>query len=130
MEDMKWDMGGAGAVAGAMLAIARRKAKANVVAVCGLVENMPDGNAQRFTAVVGTARRVLKNGKNLVKINIDKNNGNWAVKVDWGIIKLASATGAQISTAHTMGFRGKARALSAADKWVEGIQNNSGLQGY
>jgi len=42
---------------------------------------------------------VLKNGKNLVKINIDKNNGNWAVKVDWGIIKLASATGAQISKA-------------------------------
>ena len=47
MEDMKWDMGGAGAVAGAMKALAARKAKANVVGVCGLVENMPDGNAQR-----------------------------------------------------------------------------------
>ena len=47
MEDMKWDMGGAGAVAGAMLALAGRKAKANVVGVCGLVENMPDGNAIR-----------------------------------------------------------------------------------
>jgi leucyl aminopeptidase len=47
MEDMKWDMGGAGAVAGAMKAIALRKAKANVIGVCGLVENMPDGNAQR-----------------------------------------------------------------------------------
>ncbi len=47
MEDMKWDMGGAGAVAGAMKALALRKAKANVVGVCGLVENMPDGNAQR-----------------------------------------------------------------------------------
>jgi leucyl aminopeptidase len=47
MEDMKWDMGGAGAVAGTMLALARRKAKANVIGVCGLVENMPDGNAQR-----------------------------------------------------------------------------------
>ena len=47
MEDMKWDMGGAGAVAGAMLALALRKAKANVVGICGLVENMPDGKAQR-----------------------------------------------------------------------------------
>jgi leucyl aminopeptidase len=47
MEDMKWDMGGAGAVAGAMKALALRGAKANVVGVCGLVENMPDANAQR-----------------------------------------------------------------------------------
>ena len=47
MEDMKWDMGGAGAVTGAMKALALRKARANVVGVCGLVENMPDGNAQR-----------------------------------------------------------------------------------
>ena len=41
MESMKWDMGGAGAAAGAMRAIAGRKAKANVVGICGLVENMP-----------------------------------------------------------------------------------------
>ncbi len=52
MEDMKWDMGGAGAVAGGMLALVRRKAKANVVGVVGLVENMPDGNAQRPGDVV------------------------------------------------------------------------------
>lgn len=52
MEDMKWDMGGAGAVTGAMSLIAGRKAKANVVAVCALVENMPDGNAQRPGDVV------------------------------------------------------------------------------
>ncbi|WP_432200045.1 leucyl aminopeptidase [Erythrobacter sp. W53] len=52
MGDMKWDMGGAGAVAGAMLALAKRKAKANVVGVMGLVENMPDGNAQRPGDVV------------------------------------------------------------------------------
>lgn len=52
MEDMKWDMGGAGAVAGAMLAMAGRKAKANVIGVCGLVENMPDGKAQRPGDVV------------------------------------------------------------------------------
>jgi leucyl aminopeptidase len=52
MEDMKWDMGGAGAVAGTMLALARRKAQADVIGVCGLVENMPDGKAQRPGDVV------------------------------------------------------------------------------
>src|SRR4030095_194095 len=54
MEAMKWDMGGAGAVAGAMKAIALRKAKANVVGICGLVENMPSGNAQRPGDVLTT----------------------------------------------------------------------------
>ncbi|MGB3721690.1 MAG: leucyl aminopeptidase [Pacificimonas sp.] len=52
MEDMKWDMGGAGAVAGAMVALASRKAKARIVGICGLVENMPDGRAQRPGDVV------------------------------------------------------------------------------
>ncbi|MCA0401486.1 MAG: leucyl aminopeptidase [Proteobacteria bacterium] len=47
MEDMKGDMAGAAAVVGAMHALAARKAKANVVGVIGLVENMPDGKAQR-----------------------------------------------------------------------------------
>jgi leucyl aminopeptidase len=47
MEDMKGDMAGAAAVTGAMYAIAGRKAKANVVGILGLVENMPDGKAQR-----------------------------------------------------------------------------------
>ena len=52
MEDMKWDMGGAGAVTGAMRLLAGRKARANVVGVCALVENMPDGNATRPGDVV------------------------------------------------------------------------------
>jgi leucyl aminopeptidase len=52
MEAMKWDMGGAGAVAGAMRALAGRKAKANVVGVVALAENMPDGRAQRPGDVV------------------------------------------------------------------------------
>jgi leucyl aminopeptidase len=47
MWDMKWDMGGAGVVVGLMRALAGRKAKVNAVGVCALVENMPDGNAQR-----------------------------------------------------------------------------------
>lgn len=63
MEDMKGDMGGAAAVVGAMHAIAGRKAKANVVGVIGLVENMPDGNAQRpgdiVTAMSGTTIEIL-----------------------------------------------------------------------
>ena len=54
MEDMIWDMGGAAAIAGAMLALAKRKAKVNAVGVLGLVENMPDGNAQRPGDVVKT----------------------------------------------------------------------------
>ncbi|OUR76650.1 leucyl aminopeptidase [Alphaproteobacteria bacterium 46_93_T64] len=47
MEEMKWDMGGAGTVTGLMKALAGRKAKVNVIGVVALVENMPDGNAQR-----------------------------------------------------------------------------------
>jgi leucyl aminopeptidase len=47
MEDMKWDMGGAGAVAGLMHVLAGRKAKVNAIGILGLVENMPDGNAYR-----------------------------------------------------------------------------------
>ena len=47
MEDMKGDMAGAACVVGLMHALAARKAKVNAVGAIGLVENMPDGNAQR-----------------------------------------------------------------------------------
>jgi leucyl aminopeptidase len=66
MEAMKWDMGGAGAVAGAMKALALRKAKANIVGICGLVENMPGGNAQRPGDVVATM-----SGQTVEVINTD-----------------------------------------------------------
>ena len=49
---MKWDMGGSAAVAGAMKAIAGRKAAAHVVGIVGLVENMPSSTAQRPGDVV------------------------------------------------------------------------------
>ena len=52
MEEMKWDMGGSGVVIGLMRTLAGRKAKVNAVGVVGLVENMPDGNAQRPGDVV------------------------------------------------------------------------------
>ncbi|HSM20222.1 MAG TPA: leucyl aminopeptidase, partial [Hyphomicrobiales bacterium] len=47
MEDMKGDMAGAATVVGLMQALAARKARVNAVGVIGLVENMPDGKAQR-----------------------------------------------------------------------------------
>ncbi len=52
MEDMKWDMAGAGAVAGAMAALAGRRAKVDAVGLIGLVENMPSGTATRPGDVV------------------------------------------------------------------------------
>jgi leucyl aminopeptidase len=66
MEMMKWDMGGAAAVVGALKALALRKAKANVVGICGLVENMPSGNAQRPGDVVTTM-----SGQSVEVINTD-----------------------------------------------------------
>ena len=45
MGDMKYDMGGSGAVVGAMHAIASQNVEQNVVGIVGLVENMPDGKA-------------------------------------------------------------------------------------
>ena len=52
MEEMKYDMAGAGTVTGLMKTLAVRKAKVNAVGIIGLVENMPDGNAQRPGDVV------------------------------------------------------------------------------
>ncbi len=100
MEDMKWDMGGAGAVAGTMLALARRKAQADVIGVCGLVENMPDGNAQRPGDVVTTM-----SGQTVEVINTDAEGRlvlcdavTWVQKeyAPATIIDLATLTGAII----------------------------------
>ena len=66
MEDMKWDMAGAGAVIGAMKALALRKARANVVGIVGLVENMPSGTAQRPGDVVTSM-----SGQTIEVINTD-----------------------------------------------------------
>ncbi len=52
MEDMKGDMAGAACVTGLMRTLAQRKAKVNAIGIVGLVENMPDGNAQRPGDVV------------------------------------------------------------------------------
>ena len=102
MEDMKWDMGGAAAVVGAMLALARRGARANVVGVCGLVENMPDGNAQRPGDVVRTM-----SGQTVEVINTDAEGRlvlcdalTWTQKTfqPAAVVDLATLTGAIIGT--------------------------------
>ncbi|MEP7221387.1 MAG: leucyl aminopeptidase [Novosphingobium sp.] len=101
MEDMKWDMGGAGAVAGAMLALALRGAKANVIGVCGLVENMPDANAQRPGDVVTSM-----SGQTIEVINTDAEGRlvlcdalTWVQKrhAPSAIVDLATLTGAIIA---------------------------------
>ena len=98
MEDMKWDMGGAGAVAGAIKALAGRKAKAHVVGICGLVENMPDGNAQRPGDIVTSM-----SGQTIEVINTDAEGRlvlcdvlTWAQKTysPDTIVDLATLTGA------------------------------------
>jgi leucyl aminopeptidase len=66
MEDMKGDMAGAACVVGLMHALAARKAKVNAVGAIGVVENMPDGNAQRPGDIVKTM-----NGQTIEIINTD-----------------------------------------------------------
>jgi leucyl aminopeptidase len=66
MEDMKWDMAGAGTVIGLMAALAGRKARVDAVGLVGLVENMPSGTAQRPGDVVTTA-----SGQTVEVINTD-----------------------------------------------------------
>ncbi len=66
MEDMKWDMGGAGVVIGLLRALAGRKAKLNAVGVVGLVENMPSSTAQRPGDVVTSM-----SGQTIEVINTD-----------------------------------------------------------
>ncbi len=107
MEAMKWDMGGAGAVVGAMKALALRKSKANVIGVCGLVENMPDGNAQRPGDVVTTM-----SGQTVEVINTDAEGRlvlsdvmTWTQKIAKPevMIDLATLTGAMVvSLGHEM----------------------------
>ena len=108
MEAMKWDMGGAGAVVGAMIALARRKAKANVVGICGLVENMPDGNAQRpgdvVTSLSGQTIEVINTdaeGRLVLADAITYVQRNFKPKI---VVDLATLTGAiLVSLGHEFG---------------------------
>ena len=100
MEEMTMDMGGAGVVAGTMRALAKRKAKANVVGLVGLVENMPSGSATRPGDVI----RSMK-GDTVEVINTDAEGRLVLCDVMWyaqerfkpsGLIDLATLTGAII----------------------------------
>jgi leucyl aminopeptidase len=100
MEDMTMDMGGAAVVAGVMRTLALRKARANVVGLVGLVENMPDGLAQRPGDVVTSMK-----GDTIEVINTDAEGRLVLADVLWyaqetfnpsGIVDLATLTGAII----------------------------------
>ncbi len=98
MENMTMDMGGAGVVAGVMRTLALRKAKANVVGLVGLVENMPSGSATRPGDVVKSMK-----GDTIEIINTDAEGRLVLADVMWyaqerfkpvGMINLATLTGA------------------------------------
>jgi leucyl aminopeptidase len=100
MEDMTMDMGGAGVVAGVMRTLARRNARANVVGLVGLVENMPSDRATRPGDVVTSMK-----GDTIEVINTDAEGRMVLADVLWyaqetykprGIIDLATLTGAAI----------------------------------
>jgi leucyl aminopeptidase len=98
MEEMKGDMGGAACVVGLMHALAARKAKVNVVGAIGIVENMPDGNAQRPGDIVTSM-----SGQTIEIINTDAEGRLVLADVLWYVAKkfkpkfmidLATLTGA------------------------------------
>jgi len=98
MEDMKGDMGGAACVVGLMHALAGRNAKANVVGAIGVVENMPDGNAQRPGDIVTSM-----SGQTIEIINTDAEGRLVLADVLWYVqqkfkpkfmVDLATLTGA------------------------------------
>jgi leucyl aminopeptidase len=100
MEDMKWDMAGAGTVTGLMAALAGRKAKVDAIGLIGLVENMPSGSAQRPGDVVKSY-----SGQTIEVINTDAEGRLVLADVLWYaqekfdpkfMIDLATLTGAII----------------------------------
>ena len=98
MEDMKGDMAGAACVVGLMQALAARKAKANVIGAIGVVENMPDGKAQRPGDIVTSM-----SGQTVEIINTDAEGRLVLADVLWHVkerykprfmVDLATLTGA------------------------------------
>jgi len=98
MGDMKGDMAGAACVVGLMHALAARKAKANVVGLIGLVENMPSGTAYRPGDVIGSM-----SGQSIEVLNTDAEGRLVLADMLWytqekfqpkWIVNLATLTGA------------------------------------
>ena len=101
MDEMKWDMGGSGTVVGVMKTLAARKAPVNVVGIVALVENMPDGRAQRPGDVVKSM-----SGQTIEVLNTDAEGRLILADALWyaqdaykptTVIDLATLTGAVIS---------------------------------
>jgi len=100
MEEMKTDMAGSAVVAGLMETLARRKARANVVGIMGLVENMPSGTAQRPGDVVTSM-----SGQTIEVVNTDAEgrlvlaDALWYVQDRFkprAVVDLATLTGAMV----------------------------------
>ena len=100
MEDMKWDMAGAGTVIGLMHALAARKAKVNVVGIVAAAENMPSGTAQRPGDIVTSL-----SGQTIEVINTDAEGRLVLADALWycqeqfkpqAVVDLATLTGAVI----------------------------------
>ena len=120
MEDMTMDMGGAGVVAGVMRTLALRRAKANVVGLVGLVENMPSGTATRPGDVVTSMKGIT------IEVNNTDAEGRLVLAdvlhyaqerfAPAGMIDLATLTGAMIvALGHEMaGVFGNSDDLAAA----------------
>ncbi len=119
MEEMTMDMGGAGVVAGVMRTLALRKARANVIGVVGLVENMPDGLAQRPGDIVKSMK-----GDTIEVINTDAEGRMVLCDALWftqetfkprAVIDLATLTGAIVVALghHRAGYFSNDDALAA-----------------
>ena len=129
MEDMTMDMGGAGVVAGVMLALARRRARANIVGLVGLVENMPSGTATRPGDVIRTMK-----GDTVEVVNTDAEGRLVLCDVMWyaqntykpaAMIDLATLTGACIIA---LGHE-NAALFSNDDALAGGILTAAGAEG-
>ncbi len=129
MEEMKWDMGGAGTVTGLMRALARRSARLNAIGVIGLVENMPSGIAQRPGDVVRSY-----SGQTIEVVNTDAEGrlvlaDALAYTIDRfkpaAVIDLATLTGAIIIA---LGHE-KAGLFSNDDDLAEGLLKAAGKAG-
>ncbi len=129
MEDMKWDMAGAGTVIGLMKALAKRKAKVNAIGLVGLVENMPDGNAQRPGDVVTSM-----SGQTIEVLNTDAEGRLVLADAMWYcqdrfkpkfMVDLATLTGAIIMALGTH----RAGLFSNNDKLAENLKEAGSATG-
>ena len=130
MEDMKFDMSGAGAVAGAMRTIAARRSPINVVGIVGFAENMPSGSAIRPGDILQTM-----SGKTIEVLNTDAEGRLLLADLLWyaqtkcnplHIVDLATLTGA-ITVALGNGIYGGLYAND--DKLADALLNASRSSG-